>query len=94
MSKNNKPVTQIKISALEITDDEYTDGRSAVISKYDQLFAKMKPGQRIKCDGEEIGKVSNALKKYLEKNKLEGIVRAKARHTDGQGGVWWLKEAA
>lgn len=78
---------------LSIGNDEYTGQRASPEGKYDALFRSMKSGQCIKCEPQEIGRITNALRKWLQVNKRDDKfeVRSMARyHTDQRGRVWML----
>lgn len=96
----NQPVFQRKAatkradldpSALVICDDPLPAGRASPGAKYVPLFVKLKPGQAVKCKPEEVGRVSDAMRKWIDQNNLPYVTRLQARyHSDGAGRVWLL----
>lgn len=86
---NNAPIR------LEITDDDFPEKRSTIVSKYTSTFEKMKPGQRVKCPPDDVATVQNAMRKWLRNSKYAQtcVVRCMTRHPDdGMGGVWMLQK--
>lgn len=75
--------------SVEIVDEPY-QGRY-MPSKYDDIFDRLRPNQRIKCQSGQAQKIGNALKKHLKKRLIEGlVVRHIERCHDGHGGIWML----
>lgn len=70
--------------------------RAAQRSIYADLFEKLNPGQCIVCNSEDVGRVSHALSKWLQKTGQSDKYRMKAtmRYTDGKGRVWMLPKDA
>lgn len=90
-----RPFKAVDINSLEIVDDPVQVNRAAVSAKYGELFAKMKPGQAIKCQPDEAGKIGHALNTWLKKNGKKGSVKTCRRYeADGLGRVWLLKGGA
>ncbi len=82
---------EIDPAALVICDDPLPAGRASPGAKYVPLFVKLKPGQAVKCKPEEVGRVSNAMRKWIDQNNLPYVTRLQARyHSDGAGRVWLL----
>lgn len=91
-----KPATArkvVNVEDLKIADDPYVEQRSRPAGKYDELFAKLKPGQCIVCPPDSAPKIKGSLDKWLKANSKEGYARARTRYSDGQGRVWWLVDA-
>jgi len=65
-------------------------GVRLVKSKYDELFSQLKAGSCVVCESEEINRISNALRKYLQTRNKPLMVRAVTRCDDGHGRVWAL----
>lgn len=83
------------MDAMTICDDPLPAGRASPGAKYAPLFSKLRPGQCIKCKPDDVARLGNALRKYLEQNKLPFIMRTvRQYHTDGQGRVWMLEKPA
>lgn len=93
----NKPKAKtnaapIDPSSLYITDEPFVESRPVQGSKYDEIFSKLPKNQRLVCATGQAGRVSYALRKWLEKRGHEAaVVRSKDRCDDGKGGVWWLE---
>lgn len=85
--------TPVDVDMLEITNDPCTASRSAS-SKYDELFAQVKPGQAIKCESQHTAKVSTALKNWISRRGLFNLKVASNSHyhKDGKGRVWLLQK--
>ena len=94
MTKTKNPIQYLDPSTLRIVDEPYKDGRSIPVSKYETIFSALKPNQRMVCPSGSASRLSAQLRNWLEKKGVkEPIVRARERCDDGQGGVWWIKEA-
>lgn len=86
-----RPFKAVDINSLQIVDDPVQVNRAAVSAKYGELFAKMKPGQAIKCQPDEAGKIGHALNTWLKKHGKPGEVKTCRRYEkDGLGRVWLL----
>ena len=80
---------------LKVCDDPLPVGRAAAECKYDAFLSTMHIGQAIKCQPHEIGRVSNALRKFLKTNYPVGVVvRSTKDYGDGFGRVWWIAGSA
>ena len=78
-------------STLYITDEPYVGGRSAQVSKYDEIFSKLPKNQRLVCATGQAARLSQGLRKWLERRgQPDAVVRSKECCDDGKGGVWWL----
>lgn len=77
------------VSVLEICNDPLP-GHRLLKSKYEEIFEILKPGQAIKCPGEETGKVSAALRAYLKRSKKKNLVRCSSHYAKQEptGRVW------
>ena len=92
-SKNTKD-TQIDVAALRVVDEPYTDGRAMQATKYDAFFSTVQPNKRIQCPQGKAGGLANSFRKWLQKRgHKDVVVKSRERCDDGQGGVWWIKEA-
>jgi len=95
-----KKMIYIDPKDIQITDDELPASRCVPLNKYNNVFGKMRLGQSLRCTTENIGKVSNAMRKYVELNgmKKKAVVRTVTKYTDpktkiedvGYGRVWML----
>jgi hypothetical protein len=84
-------VAPIDPSSLYITDEPFVGGRAVQGSKYDEIFSKLPKNQRLVCATGQAARLSQGLRKWLEKRGHEAaVVRSKERCDDGKGGVWWL----
>ena len=95
MTKAKNPIQYLDPSTLRIVDEPHKDGRASPVSKYESIFSALKPGQRLVCPHGSASRLSAQLRNWLEKKGVkEPIVRARERCDDGEGGVWWIQEAA
>ncbi len=96
VTKTNKPISpaqHIDLGDLSICSDPIPEHRKLVGSKYDELFAKLKPGEAIKCPpGAAPARIATSLRKYLERNKIAADIRTCADYGDGKGRVWLLNK--
>ena len=63
-------------------------------NKYGDLFAKLKPKSSIGCEPADVGRLQNALRKWLETNNKADkfVVRSTKSDHQGKGRVWlWPK---
>lgn len=64
-------------------------------NKYGDLFAKLKPKSSIGCEPADVGRLQNALRKWLETNNKAAkfVVRSTKSDHQGKGRVWlWPKD--
>lgn len=73
--------------------DPYTAERVIRQHKYDQLFAGVREGDCFRIQGDAVARsaLARALRGYLKRNGIEGIVRQSGRTEDGIGRVWLVK---
>jgi hypothetical protein len=79
------------VSGLQITNDPMPLRKALLVSKYESLFANLQPGWCIQCPPglREVGRVSNALRKWHEARGRKAVIRTCAKYPkDGQGRVW------
>lgn len=94
MASKNTPDTQIDVATLRILDEPYTDGRATQKTKYDEFFSGVKPNKRIVCPTGKAGGLASSYRKWLMKRgEKSPVVRSRETCEDGDGGVWWIKEA-
>ena len=94
MNKPKKPIQYLDPSKLRVVDEPYKDGRASPVSKYEPVFSVVKPNQRIVCPAGSAARLSAQYRNWLEKKGHKNVVvRARERCNDGEGGVWWIKEA-
>lgn len=92
LKPKKKPTKRIDISLLKIGNDPFT-GRRNTVGKYDELFNKMKPGQSIECEPNEVNPISHAMRKWLEQTgQLDKYIIRISSHAgrDNRGRVWLL----
>ena len=87
-----KPIRQIDPSALKISADPVVEGRARIVSKFEDVFMKLKPGQCLICEPEQAPKLNSALRKWLDNKGLTSVkTKAMTRYpADGKGRVWRL----
>lgn len=75
---------------IVIEDTPYTG--KIVRGKYDSLFEKLKPGQCMRVQREDVSKITSALQQWLKKKGKTGRLRARSVENceDGYGRVWML----
>ncbi|MFG5778241.1 hypothetical protein ACFIQF_14325 [Comamonas sp. J-3] len=91
--KPKHSMRQIDPDLLEIGNDPFTGKRAPPEGKYDALFRRLRVGQCIRCEPQEAGPLSNALRQWIQSRKRDDEleVRVQSRyHTDGRGRVWLL----
>lgn len=88
----DKPATaETDLDSLVICDDPLPKSRANPGNKYAPIFAQLNVGQCLKCKTEDVGRVGNAIRKWIENNQLPYTFRVMRRyHSDGQGRVWLL----
>ena len=82
---------ELDVESLTICDDPLPKSRANPGNKYAPIFAQLKVGQCLKCKTEDVGRIGNAIRKWIENNQLPYTFRVMRRyHSDGQGRVWLL----
>lgn len=96
ITQPRQPTAYIDPAGLEIKDDPLPAHRASHAYKYHQVFDRMKPGQCVRCTTADVGKVSGALRKYLELKGKKCQVRSVVRYAgdEGYGRVWMLDAPA
>lgn len=91
--ESKKAVAYITPDELSITDDALPARRALPKHKYHAVFAGMKMGQSVRCPTSSVGKVSGAMRKYVELKGLKAHVKSVIRFDDdtGYGRVWLLE---
>jgi len=91
MSNKTTKTGSIDPASLKIVDEAYVAERPPQGSKYDDIFSRLKQGQRIVCGAGHAGRLSQQLRVWLCQRGIDApLVRCKERCDDGKGGVWWL----
>lgn len=83
----------VDLAGIEKCRDPYTPERVINKHKYDQLFEGIKEGDCFKVPGgdRERSALSRALRLYLKRHNIDGIVRQEGRTADGIGRVWLIR---
>ena len=82
---------ELSVEGLTVSHDvPLPSHRATPGNKYGALFAKLKPKSSIGCKPEDVGRLQNALRKWLEYNsKTEKyVVRSTKCDHEGRGRVW------
>ena len=88
--KNSVP----NVELLTVTRDPLP-GRRACSSKYDELFASLKPGDSIKCQPEHVLSIRSSLYKWCKHRGLKFKIRSVMHYpTDKLGRVFLLDRVA
>jgi hypothetical protein len=94
--KPPKPVNvkrPVDLSIVTRCNDPYTAERVVRQHKYDEMFEGVKEGDCFRIDADAVTRsaVARALRLYLKRQGVEGIVRQSGRTDDGIGRVWLVK---
>lgn len=98
--KQKKPRAEpkaVNLDSIQVANDPMPAGRAkATEHKYDPLFGTLKPGQCLKCDPADVGKISHAMGVWIKRVGLKDhVVRSTKKYeTDGMGRVWLIKLGA
>ena len=82
----------VSMLAVEHNTPVPISARSGVRSKYEELFAQLKPGSCIVCEADERGRIVAALGKHIERKGLPYCTKSLGRCTDGHARVWMVKK--
>lgn len=75
---------------FEIDETPYPATR-IVTSKYNETFASMRPGQCIKTEPKNVGKIAGAMRKWIDnKGRFDVVVRIVSKMDDGFGRVYMM----
>jgi hypothetical protein len=78
---------------LVIASDPLPTGKLKATGKYEDIFGKIKYGQCVICEPDDVIRVSKAMRVWLEKNYMKGHVRSATNYEkDGKGRVWLMAE--
>lgn len=90
--RKNAPEKPADLSVIKRTKAPYMHPRvDRFKSKYDGLFTGAVEGDCWETTEEDVGKIEKALKTWMEKNGIEGMVRRNKRCPDGVARVWLWK---
>jgi len=81
---------------LQITDDPIPASRATPAHKYHSFFETMKMGQSVRCATKDLGKISSAMRKYIEVKGLQAQTKGTRHYPNdpGYGRVWLLPVVA
>jgi hypothetical protein len=95
MVKTKQATKYVDPATLVICSDPLPAGRALPKLKYEDVFSKLKPGQCVKCEPEQTGKLSSSLRKYMERHNIKGSIKSVTRYpTDQMGRVWMMAPVA
>ena len=91
--KEKRQHTPLDLAAVVKCRDPYKPERVINKHKYDELFAGVQEGDCFRVPGgdRERSALARALRVYLKRIGVEGIVRQEGRTEDGVGRVWLVK---
>ena len=92
--KEPKAHNPVDLSMVKRTAAPYQPTRVVNKHKYDELFAGLKEGDCFEIPGGDsaaLSALARAMRVYLQRQGIEGIVRQQGRTADGVGRVWLLK---
>lgn len=83
----------LDLSGIVKCRDQYRPERVITQHKYDAMFAGLREGDCFRVPGGscELSAFSRALRCYLKREGIDGIVRQQGRTDDGIGRVWLVK---
>lgn len=74
-----------------IADDALPTYRALPDLKYQALFDRMRPGQCLRCQRGDVGKISQSLRKHFKRHNINAKVKSMTRYPgDSMGRVWWF----
>lgn len=79
------------LDAIVKTRAPYSGTRVSQGSKWDELFQGASEGDCWEMPPEETARAERALRQWLKKAGIDGIVRRRSRCEDGKGRVWLYK---
>lgn len=86
----NPPRKHADPDTMEICNDPIPSYRAKPKGKYDEMFAKLKPGQCIKCKPDESQKLAHAMRGWAQDHAKTCVVRSISDYGDGMGRVWLI----
>lgn len=89
--KEPRPACKVNTETIVKTRAPYTGGRSTPEGKWEALFRGATEGDCFEMAPEDTTRAEAALRTWMRKKGIEGIVRRKSRCEDGKGRVWLLK---
>lgn len=89
-----QPTKRTDPATIEICNDPIPSHRASCGNKYEAILSALKVGQCIKCQPAEVGRMSGALRKWVQDKKIKGAVRSMKDYGDGKGRVWLVAVTA
>jgi len=95
--KPRNPPKPVNLAVVAIVDDPLPPGRAkrSAERKYDALFDAMKPGQGLKCEPADVGKIAHAMSGWIKRQGLRDHVARSTKDYEGdavtKGRVWLVK---
>ena len=86
-----KPVQEVDLTTLKITDDQ-PKGRMSRSYKYDSLFRQLAPGKSVSCKPENCDLIAQALRSYAERKNKKWKVSMSKWYTSTTGRVFVLEK--
>lgn len=87
----NKVTRSVDVDMLSVEHGTPFPKTGRVYGKYDDLFAKLRIGSCVACEPSEKETVSNAMRKWLERNGKKARVVSFKRCDDGKARVWMME---
>lgn len=76
---------------LTIASDPLPEGKAKITNKYHDVFSKLKHGQCVICEPDDVQRVAKALRGWMTDEKVKGQIRStKLYEKDGKGRVWMM----
>jgi hypothetical protein len=91
--KPKRSYKDLDLSVVKKTRDPYKPERVINEHKYDDLFAGVQEGDCFTVDGSasDLSALARALRLYMARHRIEGLVRQQKQSADGLGRVWLLR---
>lgn len=88
-----KKTRYVPAERLQIASDPLPEGRAKITNKYHEVFSKLKYGQCVICEPDDVSRVAKALRGWMTENNVKGQIRStRIYETDGKGRVWMMQE--
>ena len=91
VAKKQAVMTYIDPDLLTVEHNTPLPAARRVVGKYDAVFSKLRFGSCVACEPDEMNKVANALRKWLEREEKPGKVVSVKRDKDGRARVWLIE---
>lgn len=85
------PVKHVDPKTLRISTDECPSSRTSKY-KYDEVFSKLKVGQCVVCEWNEVGRISAAMRSWIKRHDRDNTVKSNSYFSSAAptGRVWLL----